>query len=50
MIIALTLLLTVAAAGICFILPNVYEVTTILEPGKDAEGKLVENSQVARTS
>ncbi|MBC2742002.1 MAG: hypothetical protein HGJ93_02870 [Desulfosarcina sp.] len=48
MIIAVTLLLTVAAAGISFIMPKVYEVVAILEPGKDAEGKLVENPQSIR--
>jgi uncharacterized protein involved in exopolysaccharide biosynthesis len=48
MIIGLTILLTVAAAGISFILPKVYEVTTMIEPGKDSEGQVVENPQAIR--
>ena len=48
MIIVVTLLLTVTAAGISFIMPKVYEVVAILEPGRDVEGKLVENPQTIR--
>jgi len=48
MIVAVTLLVSVAAAGISLVLPAVYRVVTILEPGKDAEGKLVENPQSIR--
>jgi len=48
MIVIFTLLLTIAAAGVSMILPKVYEVTAILEPAADAEGKLVENPQAIR--
>ena len=48
MILAVTLLLMVAAAGISLLMPKVYKIVTILEPGKDAEGKLVENPQTIR--
>ena len=45
MIIVVTLLMTISAAGISLLMPKVYKVVTILEPAKDAEGKLVENPQ-----
>lgn len=48
MIVIVTLLFTVAAAGISLVMPKVYAVTAILEPGKDAEGKVVENPEAIR--
>ena len=48
MIIVVTLLMTISAAGISLLMPKVYKVVTILEPAKDAEGKLVENPQSIR--
>jgi len=50
MIIAVTVLLTVSAAGITMVLPKIYEVSTILELTKDAEGELVESPQTIRES
>ncbi|SEA10730.1 LPS O-antigen chain length determinant protein, WzzB/FepE family [Desulfuromusa kysingii] len=48
LIVVVTLLATFAAAGVSMIMPKVYAVTAILEPGKDAEGHLVENPQSIR--
>ncbi|MGB3209199.1 MAG: Wzz/FepE/Etk N-terminal domain-containing protein [Desulforhopalus sp.] len=47
-IIVLTLLLTLAATGISFLMPKIYEVVTILEPGKRADGVLVKTPQTVR--
>ena len=48
MIVACTLLLTIVGIGVSLVMPKVYEVTAILEPGKDVDGKLVESSQAIR--
>ncbi len=48
MIFAVTLLLTIAATGLSFIMPKVYKVVTILEPGRNIKGKLVDNPQAIR--
>lgn len=48
MIIIVTLLMTVAAAGVSMVMPKVYNITAILEPGKDADGQLVESAQTIR--
>lgn len=40
---ASTILMTTIAIIICIVLPPIYEVTTILEPGKDADGTLLGN-------
>lgn len=48
LIIVVTLLMTLSAVGISLLLPKVYRVDTILEPARDAEGELVENSQSIR--
>ena len=48
MIIVVTLLLTVAAAGISYLMPKVYEVTAIMEPGRDENGKPIESAQTIR--
>jgi len=48
MIVAVTMILTIAAAGVSMVIPKVYAVTAILEPGKDADGKLIENPQAIR--
>jgi len=48
MIIAITSLLTIAAIGVSFMMPKVYKVTAILEPGRDAEGKVFVSSQAIR--
>ncbi len=48
MIIIVTLLLTVAAAGTSLIMQKIYDVNTILEPGRDAGGVLVVSPQTIR--
>jgi uncharacterized protein involved in exopolysaccharide biosynthesis len=48
MIVAVTLLVTSAAAGLSLVQPEVYEITAILVPAKDSKGKLVENPQAIR--
>ncbi len=48
MIITLTLLLTFIAVGISLIMPKVYQVTAILEPGRDVKGKVVVKPQAIR--
>lgn len=48
LIVIVTLLVTIVAAGISMIMPKVYEITAILEPASDAEGKLVENPQAVK--
>jgi len=48
MIVAVTVLLTVSAAGITMLLPKIYAVSTILEPARDAKGKQVESPQTIR--
>lgn len=48
LIVAMTGLVTLIAAGISLVLPEVYAVTAILEPGKDADGHLIENPQSIR--
>ncbi len=48
LIVIVTVLLTVLAAGVSFMLPQIYAVTAILEPGKDADGRLVDNPQAIR--
>ena len=41
----LTLLATASGVGLIFIMPEIYEVTAILMPAKDADGRLVINIQ-----
>jgi uncharacterized protein involved in exopolysaccharide biosynthesis len=48
MIVVVTLLVTVIAAGGSLVLPEVYEVTAMLELAKDTEGNLVESPQTIR--
>ena len=48
MIFAVTLLLTIAAAGTSFIMPKVYKVVTILKPGRNIKGQLVDNPLAIR--
>jgi len=48
MIIAVTVLLTISAAGITMTLPKVYAVSAIFELARDAEGKQVENPQTIK--
>ena len=48
MIVIVILLVTVTAAGISFLMPKVYEVTAIIEPGKDAEGQIITTPQAIR--
>ena len=48
MIVAITVLVTVAAAGISMVMPRVYAVSTIFEPARDADDKLIENPQSIR--
>ena len=48
MIITLTLLLTFVAVGISLIMPKVYQVTAILESGRDVKGKVVVKPQAIR--
>jgi uncharacterized protein involved in exopolysaccharide biosynthesis len=48
MVIAVTVLVTVTAAGISMVMPKVYAVSTIFEPAKDADDKLIENPQSIR--
>lgn len=48
LIIVITVLLTVSAAGITMLMPNVYAVSAILEPTTDSEGNLLESPQTIR--
>lgn len=49
-IVALTLLVTAAAAGVTFVLPEVYAVKGMLEPGKNSYGNLIENPQAIQAN
>ena len=48
MIITLTLLLTFAAGVVVMMLPEIYKITAIIEPAKDADGKPVELSEAIK--
>jgi len=48
MIVAITLLTTLAGVGISLYLPEVFEVKAILEPAKNAEGDVVRKPEVIR--
>src|SRR5690554_6667384 len=48
MIVAITLLTTLAGVGISLYLPEVFEVNAILEPAKNAEGDVVRKPEVIR--
>ena len=48
MIVTVTVLLTVAAAGVTMLMPKVYEVSAILEPARNSDGSPVENPQSIR--
>ncbi|MDY0213260.1 MAG: Wzz/FepE/Etk N-terminal domain-containing protein [Desulfuromonadaceae bacterium] len=50
MIVAITILATFAGVGVSLYLPEVYEVKTIIEPAKDAEGNMVRRAEVIRES
>lgn len=48
MIVVITILTTLAGVAVSLYLPKVYEVNTILEPAKDAEGNVVRKPEVIR--